>query len=738
MQMKLTHYIYISAALAMLTACGDDIDPVYTVGEADNTIVLSAGVVDGGATVKTRAGSEDNHAKHGPLAAGTKLRLQVSGTWTGHVEGGQSVETIVKETTASISDAIKVGSDSENTHNKVSFSTTSNPVEQLYWDDFGTADPANTLGRSAGLTIYAAAVNGSTTVPTIDGSTGKEWTNLSWTLDADQKTNNWSSKDLLISNNVKLEGADGCYKFDERANGKLLEFKHAMSKITINLTANKGFADSKFVQEPTVQLHGFYTSGNVDITTGALSNQTGNVDASSNPTNIITRCDTQSPAGQTKVTRSALVFPGLELGNDNHIATVTADGNIYKITSEKIYDAMTPANGHSDKKLKSGYNYILNITVNKTEVKVSATLVNWIDVSAAEDFPKIDVSINYGEDGGNFGKDFSFYYSANKSYISDSEDFYGTGTSSDIYGADRLVKFTSSTYSFKNLDGTQDAPVYWPDHNTKYFFRGIWPVAESTASDPKVKRFNNGKKDCQGIPVSNAPYVSGTYPSDLMIGIPLRTSAEDATHKTEPTEGISATEGTVSLTFTYRMAQVEVRLKSSGSDKEDNIDFGSENGAELAVVKIVNGYKDAYILMDDGSMSVASGASLEEYTMTAKSDDLKGVTIPTSTEYSSFTWNDHQTFVRHDAIIPQSLDVVANPVKFVITTGPAGNKDTYMINIKDIIVSKINNNDYNSTITSWEPGKHYIYTLTITKTKMRISATITDWVPVVAGGDFWL
>ena len=129
--------------------------------------------------------------------------------------------------------------------------------------------------------------------------------------------------------------------------------------------------------------------------------------------------------------------------------------------------------------------------------------------------------------------------------------------------------------------------------------------------------------------------------------------------------------------------------------------------------------------------------------MTPKSSVLTSVSIPEATEYAQTGfWSSHPTLVRHDAIIPQSLGTDASPLKFVITTGSEDmTYDTYAIAIKDITLSSINEvacTEANNKITEWEAGKHYTYTLKITKTKVSIEATIQDWIPVVAGGDFWL
>lgn len=756
--MKINKYKYISvAALTILSAC-DDIDPVYTVGEADNAIRLEAGVIDGGGVAKTRATWDANdterHGKHLALASGIKMQLQVSGFWKNHKDANnEDNQEIVYSPTATV----KAVSEEEK-HNAIEFSPA------IYWDDYGTADPGNKKpgnttdgGREKGLTIYAIAYNdASATMPTIDKTTGKAWDGFNCSVSNDQ-TSGWTKSDLIISNNVQASevGKDytGTLKFDSQSEGNLLEFKHVMSKVTFILTAGKGFPDGAFEGEPTVQMHGFYTSGDVNVTNGETFNPSGNLDNESKPTNIETYCENDTKTGQTQVTRSALVFPNRAIAADDHIATVTADGNIYKISAAKIYAAMKkdadadgPAGPGST--MLSGYNYILKITVDKTEVHVEATVANWIDVIAEEDYPKIDISVNYGTEGNNFGKDYSFYYSENKDFVEGS-DFYGTlAQDAILYGSNRT--FENSTSKF-------NSELYWPNHNTKYFFRGIWPETTTTASEalsnsdaasvdtkkPTVSVFEDqAETKHQGIYVRNMKYSTGTYPSDLMLAIPTLNDQDTDERKTEPADGIGATEGKISMNFTYRMAQVEVHLLSSGKDQPDNIDFGSEGGAEIAEVSIINGMAEGFVILADGSVVFEKNKAVADYLMTPKSSELTGVVIPEATTYGgTMNWTEYPTLVRHDAVIPQSLGTDALPLKFVIKTGNSTlTYDTYSIPIKDINVKLINNVSPPSgtKITEWEAGKHYVYTLKITKTKVNIEATIQDWIPVVAGGDFWL
>ena len=150
------HYIIITAIMALLTACAskeDVVSPTYTVGENDNAITLRAGIREGGSGVETRA-ADPNHELHLAFKQGTLATLRIDGTWT---RQSQSTESVTKTTTATIGAETSTGSK----HNALTMSP------MLYWDDYGTADPANTDGRSEGLTIYGVAVDGVTTAPPV-------------------------------------------------------------------------------------------------------------------------------------------------------------------------------------------------------------------------------------------------------------------------------------------------------------------------------------------------------------------------------------------------------------------------------------------------------------------------------------------------------------------------------------------------------------------------------------------
>lgn len=653
--MNIKTLLYIASAVSLAACSTEEATPeYYTVGEKDNAIALQAGIVEGGNGIASRTGAEDNHSKHLALTNGTKAALQVSGTWTGH-----DPVTVTKTPTANIGAKTGTG----NVHNELALSP------QLYWDDYGTADPANKeTGRAAGLTIYAAAVDGVTTAPTVSS-----WTALPWTVDADQRSG-WSTKDLLLSNNISASGSDGCYKFDDKSSGKLLEFTHAMSMITVNLTAGAGFADGKFVAAPKVTALAFNNTGTINVTTKA-NTPTATAD-------IQTYRDNGTAwESKNKTSFTALVFPENSFADNTDILKVEADGNIYYVTAEKINAANTETNN----KFEPGKNYIFNVIVNKTGIVVTATVKNWIDVTAETVEPLINVTTHIGDN------------------TTDKQEGF---TAFDFYLKEDATQYTkSATATGTKTDGetvwTFDTKQYWPSHDTHYHIRGVFPSG-TTVTDGKIA-------------VENGDYNAATTPSNLMIGMPEIADAKkmcnNSDHESvDMTEhGICAREASVNLNFRYAMSQVEVRLTTPGS---------GSNVVNLtnAKVEIIGGYTAGTVALHPNyDNRIATTGAVGNFTL----NHITG-------ENANY---------RHSIIVPQDL---TDGLKFRITIYQADGTtvdDVYEAVVKNIKVAE--GGAAPALISAWESGKHYVYTLDIRKTEIKVTATITDWATVEGSQDIW-
>lgn len=703
--MKRIPHILICVLTVLVTACSEEVTPTYTVDEANNAITLRAGISQQTHLTRAIDGNHGQHTNFMPGHAKAVLRM----------DGKRSDGWWRLRTTATM----EAVTGTDNKHNQVSMA----PV--LYWDDFHTADPANSVGRNDGLEIYGASVNGylkkvgTGFIMLPDGtddtrnnlkalltSSFDDWKQLHWTLPTDQSDGTTiTNNDLLTSNNITA-GGDGTLKFDD-VKGKsgnppsnLLEFTHAMTRITVELTAGKGFpvsgnpATAKFQSNPSVTLLGFPYVGIVDVVnkttkptaadfTTEAPYATGNIESF-----------IRSGGTSHTVKLQALVYPGCAFADDTNVLSIMADGNKYLVTAKKMNEALATA-GHA--KFQQGTNYVFQITVNKTSVDVTATIKEWDNIEAENEAPIINFDKCYGHDGTAFTDPFTLYRSTNKK-----KGPY-TGNS------DQAV----ITYDAVDNRYVMTPQLYWPDHKTHYFFRAIWPAATQIDGDNRIL-------------VHNEAYTAGQYPSDLRIGMPRKADGTpDETCKNgHGVEGICATdapdgsthddEGKIHLNFQYAMSQVIVQLKT-------NADVSSTNRVtfnEHTKVEILNGYTAGALMLGDGS-SYFTGKMPETYLMNKAAAD----------DYTNY----------RDAIVPQALTNTSGNLAFRITVSEDGGatSDAYetVLGIKDIPVTI---GGVQQKINAWEPGKKYIYTLTITKTGVTVTATIADWDTVTADTPIWM
>lgn len=671
---------------------------------------------------------DGNHAKHVNFTNGTQLRLRVDGTWTGKdsytlPHGSVSSAAASQKTTATTGD--ETGTD--NLHNKVNFTD----EQRLYWDDYGTADPSNkTTGRAGGLTIYGVAVDGKTTAPMVS-----DWANLNWTVSQNQSaTGVWGSEDLLISNNIKSD-KDGTLKFDDlyptpqSGVSNIMEFTHAMSKITINLIAGEGFpatgvgaTTKKFAAEPEViltsNLYGETSKTEWAYTKYAVNVMTGAVVTASNTPEAITTTTTKTDDANFTVVKEALVMPGSTFGDAvagvyPQVLSILADGNRYYVSSEKIRAAIATAiaaGTHADSyTTQPGKNYVFKVTINKTGIDVTATIKNWEDVTADQVTPIININNCYGKTGTDFAKGFTLYRSK-------------TATGSYIEG---LTEGNMSTVSYASAY-TMSPQLYWPDHETHYFFRGVWPQVNTTDGPATANVKANA------VDVKNVAYAQGKYPSDLMIGMPRKDDGTldetcKAGHKTgdNSTSGICATdaaegathqnEGIIHLNFEYAMSQVEVELQTVSSPDAAKVNIGANT-----VVELVNVYNSGEIKLSDGSVTTSGDKSI--YTLNPVSG----------------TGNE---LMRHSSIVPQTLTFsekgATTNLRFKITvTNDDSTTDIYYADVNPILKSG-STTEKVAPNGKWESGVHYKYILTLSKTAINVTATLKDWVTVTASDNIW-
>ena len=648
----------------------------------------------------TRAEESPATTGYYAMQPNTRVRLRVDGAWN-----RKPTPAISKQTTCTAETAT-------GTINALSFTES----EKLYWDDYGFGDPDNSENYSKGLQVLGVAVDGMDEAPEIYDKS--KWESLPWAVATDGK--NVLNSDIIVSNNLYVNR----YKFEKptKEHPGNLVFTHPLSKITINIKAGVGFTKGtigkttyKFEEDPVVTLtHAKSLDGITNSANGyCLTNGTINIATATATAASEGKYKAAVIAGTTSTTdktytviKQAIVYPDTQFGDndDDVIAVVQADGNVYYVTAKQIRAKITEVGGHTDFKTKAGYNYIINVTVNKTGLLTTATVTAWNEVVSDEAYPKINVTGSETQTvslpSSVCGK-FNFWYSE-------------TIDGGYVCGA------TPSIISDGTMDWKETNLLYWPDHNTHYHFRGLFPYRDE---DAKTGPLVVEDKGIQVVKVANGAYNASTSPSNFMIGMPefddetLCGNKETGhTQVDMRTGGICAREGYINLNFRYMMSQVEVNLTSNSTDASSKVVLDN------ATVELVNVGTEGNILLSNRSAVVPDESDNKLYALHMVNGD-----------------NKHY----HDIIIPQTLiDNDKNKVKFKITVyseDPALNasaaKDVYYADVAPIKV--VANGGTAKATNVWEAGVHYVYNLNITKTQITATASLSDWKTVEASEDVW-
>ena len=621
------------------------------------------------------------------MANGTQVRLKVDGIWKKISE----IDPVSQKTTCT--------TDGE----KMSFTET----ETLYWDDYGAGDPDNATYAASGLSVLGVAVDGMNTAPTVGDN---EWESLSWSVITDGK--DVLNGDILVSNNLKA------YKFSERSSIGKMVFTHPLSKITFNIKAGQGFpstgvgaTNTKFTKDPRLILTKATSladtvkdENNYALASGTVSIKNGTAESDGNKAKVVAGTTSTTDANIT-VIKQAVVYPGTQLGEKDNdvIAVLNADNNIYYITAQEIHTAITAKGGHTDFKTLPGYNYIINITINKTGIRTTATVTDWNVVNADTAYPVIDIKAEVGdkEKNSKFPTGFNGF---------------------DFWRSEEINKnYQCEATPIVNTDGTTDwtntTVLYWSHHYQHYHFRGIYPVHNAT-TQPETE-VTQDEKGNDVIKVKNGAYDASKFPSNFVMGMPeiaVGTMCNNPDHKDTQvdmsTGGICARDAAINLNFRYMMSQVEVNLSSSNEGDKDYVNLSN------AVVELVNVGTEGNILLSDRSAVVTK--------------DGEAFELPYNTTDKNY----------HGIIVPQTLKNAddSNKVRFKITVysdSSKTKKDVYYADVAPIKVKQKNSTDAAAETDKWESGVHYVYNLKITKTEIKATATLTDWTTVEAAEEVW-
>ena len=637
--------IYLSVIIALLS-CSNDVEETSSyLNGTGKTPIETAALLDVTTAPLTRAANKD-FAENDQLLA--YLRHV---TWNGGATDRNSVSvdqapclvTFIKGTEACIdysgADITPIGL---NTPLGLSFQNTkqtSNLTPTLYWDDF--SNETNDLRSSNHYlqSFYGYCYNGGTPSDALTESTGV----LGWTVPYDQtQADALKHADLLWS----AEQTPIKYDHAEGSRGKLvLPYTHAMSMVTVVVTAAEGFSDAALTNT-WLELQGM----NRTCKTTAPTYEISNVGQGTDSPGLVKMALTLNE-GMT-CTYRAIVVPQTVLTSGNSFLKINgAEDNNYEVkVTQNMLDGW--ASGLSEGKMQSGYNYQLNVTINKVGIDVSATITNWNTVEATG-----TGEIKFQNDVTTTGP------IADELKVGGMDIYKSTSQSFD-------EKSTTLTWDGTNSTWTYSPTIYWAGQGDASYFRALSPAASTTAM-------------AQG--------------NDVLWGFACDADADISKVGTQNEVKITPRTGDVSLRFRHAMSKITVQLVSSGEAAVVLTD---------ALISITN-------LANTGTLDLVKGTIQAGEKQSEPIDGFCSASHPVA----------DKTKLDNYCVIPQSIGNDA------VLTVKLADGTTYSLPLNTCKDSS------GQSIATWEQGRHYVYTITLTKGSISFRALVKEWVDSNGEGD---
>ena len=649
-------------------------------------------------------------------------------------------------------------------------------TEMRYWDD--------AHGRNSQLSVYAVAIPDKTDdrlLPVdklnFTASTGSNWatentstsaTNncIVWEVSADQSAaGTVSNQDLCYSNNIQADaerGKNGVYRYDFGTGsypafpgvayiddledgvmkyttpsasepGKFdrghMIFRHALSRITVKLTAGDGFtqADAPFAftsADGNVYINNVPTSGTFDIANGTWKD--GATTSTINKMEV-TKQATQADKSYTLV---ANLLPGYQIrkGNGTNIIQFELDYNHYNITEAMLYGALYGKTGITQQDatkitMEQGVNYEINITVSKKKIdNITATLVPWAKVSGDEqNVNNAYITLSLQTFTGDECRNFDFYR------LNDPYDSPVTSNPTTMHYKWYSQYEGPATLTAIKADGseaTDSDPIdhyktnwYYDNNKAFYHFRTVNKGTNITTDGANGDYFT--------ITSSNNEANDPHWGAPMCLGADIKYAVTGNAAATRPTGGfassihgaIGATESKIKITELHMLSKINVILKTTDTDNKVTL----HDGTTPAIVKLVRYFKDGKVELGRGLVTVTSASR--------GSDDFKSPN-PFFEEANKKTYP--YLFMAVPQLLSGSGSAGDDFVGIEITT-PDGN--VYKINqLSEIEATAVGSEaGQGQKILRWLPNHHYTYTFNLTKTGVTATATVTKWNEVTAG-----
>lgn len=719
--MKIRNILYISAIM-LLIGCSKDAD------------ISNSTLSGNGEKTPLRINATLNTDKAGTRAAGNTFAVN------------DQLKVYIRHTTgaavAGVYPTIAAGQAPSLVSINVTSAGTSPSLSPIYWDDFSNSTDASTDLRTSGhglQSYYSYCYNGGTP-STLDESTSV----LGWTVQQNQSTAEAvQHSDILWSPEQTPVPYSHSTAYDSGHGDFPIPYKHAMSEVTVTVTAAAGFDGSTNPLSSTVlTLNAMNTVTELNALSQSFSplkqETAGNI-------NSVTMRAESYTAGTLTRDYTAIVAPGTILKEDVKLLDITnAHGNNYTVT---ITAAMLSSTNTTDWGYglsgvdqigtdgtkhyivtQPGVNYHLDVTINKSSVQTHATLADWTTVTAESEG---DITLNdddtnlymddsqvpegqrdvaiVGVDKNNFsnGASFSLFRVNTKHNAIDSntenDDITPLSSSTrpnDTSGNYPGYEFaTISTFTNDATEADDDkwtnAPIiYWPNITQKYYFRALAKYQDNVSGLNISSVGSITPSLDKGTAVSQGTISEGVATGDDILWgtTPQHKGYSNTVYKRG--WAIPPRKGGVPIAFEHALSKISITLETT--DDAEVLETNAKVNLTDATIAISNIYTNATITIDNGDMDF-TGKSKVENAISATATTFENLNL---------------------LVIPQTFGDNA----LVTITLPNENNAVYSIPLKDCVVS-----GESTPITAWERGKNYSYTIHIEKEAVQFHALVKDW-----------
>ena len=739
---KLT-YLGLALCFAVLAGCSDDITTPNTLsGDGTKTPLTVTAVLEAkGNVVKTRAADKE-------FASGDVLLAYLRHvTWNGgfttadadkrtSITADQAPKLVTFNCTgstawnSSLADIYPFKADSivaiNGGNEGDSKKATGTEATKLYWDDFSVSTDDGTQDLRTDdhylQSYYGYCYNGgdANITTALNNETGV----LGWKIIADQSgTNgaeNFKKSDLLWS----AEQTPISYVHSTTVNGTrpglIIPYTHAMSKVTIKVALGDGFDSNTSFEGTTITLNDMRLKCTANAPEAKL---TYPVPSAETKGEVTMKQGTNDAAN----TFEAIVVPSI-LTVGNAFATITnMAGNKYTIpvTEKMVQEDQEGKNGWGSQlgsanedvsggtaqvkpmtrtydntipagtgfQMKSGVHYVLNVTVNKTEVNVTATILNWDEIEA-EGVAEIHFDNDIKDKTGKIDEylqenGFDVYKAA---YAGEKD---GKPIAPDFGTRATHLKYNKTSQTWK-----YDPVIYWQGGDAEYF-----------------RALANVRTDAPGTTDKNESLIMENG-RDALWG----TTAEADGYK--ESQAVNPRTGQVPLKFYHAMSQITFNLVDALAGNSDGSSHLELHGATIQLTNLATG----------GTIELFEG-KITPSAITEKTFSEDPGAVPSRMGFFASKENKVKTTYKDEVTLRN----------YIITPQTIKNEAMVIITLADGTVYKAQLNECATEVTSggktedekiteWKRGNHYTYTIELGKETIKFRAVVENWNPVEGGG----